>query len=97
MGPDLQNHRMIEAIRDLCRSSSPCPTSLPEQGLLEQVAQDGIQLDIECLQRWRLHYLAVQSVTMIYHAQSKDSPPYVYIFHVSRENKVFSISDICMS
>jgi len=46
--------------RDLCGSSSPTP--LPKQGLLQQAAQDVIQVGLEYLQRGRLHNIPGQPV-----------------------------------
>jgi len=40
------NHRMFGVGRDLCGSSSP--TLLPNQGHLQQVAQDLVQVGLEC-------------------------------------------------
>jgi len=37
-----QNHRMLGVGRDLCGSSSPTP--LPKQGLLQQAAQELVQV-----------------------------------------------------
>lgn len=43
------NHQIFWVKRGLCRSSSP------RQGHLEQVAQEGVQVGLECLQRGRPH------------------------------------------
>ena len=55
-----QNHRVVGVGRDLCGSSSPTP--LPKQGLLQQAAQDVIQVGLEYLQRGRLHNIPGQPV-----------------------------------
>ena len=48
-----QNHRMVGVGRDLRGSSRP--TLLPNQGHLQQAAQDLVQVGFEYLQRRRLH------------------------------------------
>jgi len=49
--------------RDLCGSSSP--TLLPEQGHLQQAAQDLVQAGLEYLQRRRIHSLPGQPVSVL--------------------------------
>lgn len=44
-----QNHRIVKGVRDLW-SSSP-QTLLPRQGHQEQVTQECVQVDFDCLQR----------------------------------------------
>jgi len=51
-----RNHRSISVGRDLWGSSSPTP--LPEQGHLQQAAQDLIHVSFEYLQRRRIHNLS---------------------------------------
>lgn len=51
---ELQNHRMIEIGRDLWGSYS----GVTQQGHLEQVAQDDVQVGFDCLQGGTLHHLA---------------------------------------
>ena len=65
-----QNHRMLGVGRDLCRSSSPPP--LPKQGHLEWAAQDLVQVDLEYLQRRRMHNLSGQPVPVLCRPQSKE-------------------------
>jgi len=68
-----QNHRMVGVGRDLWRSSRPPP--LPKQGLLQQAAQDLVQVGFEYLQRRRLHNPSGQPVPMLCHPQSKEVLP----------------------
>lgn len=60
---------MTEVGRDLRRSSSPTPFPSPspssEQGQLEQVAQDHVQLDFECLEGWRLHCICLLMIQIV--------------------------------
>lgn len=57
VGPSSQNHRQPKVGRDLMMI---CCKPLLEQGQPEQVAQDHIQSDFACLQRWRLHSFSGQ-------------------------------------
>ena len=66
-----QNHRMVGVVRDLCGSSSPTP--LPNQGHLQQAAQDLVQAGLEYLQSRRLHNLPEQPVPGLRHPQSENS------------------------
>jgi len=52
----LENHRMVEVVRELWRSSGSPP--LLRQGHLEQVTQAYVQMAFEYLQRGRLHNLS---------------------------------------
>ena len=70
-----QNHRILGVGRDLWGSSSP--TDLPQQGHLEQAAQDLVQAGFEHLQRRRLHNLSRQPVPVLCHPQSKEVLPRV--------------------
>jgi len=54
---------MVGVGRDLCGSSSPNP--LPNQGHLQQAAQDLIQAGFEYLQRRGIHYLSGQPVPLL--------------------------------
>jgi len=65
-----QNHSMVGVGRDLCGSSSPTP--LPKQDLLQQAAQDLVQMGLEYLQRRRLHILPGQPVPVLCHPQSEE-------------------------
>ena len=60
---------MVEAGRDLWRSSGPTP--LLKQGHLGQVASDHVQIAFEYLQGWRLHNLSGQPVPVLGHPHSK--------------------------
>ena len=64
-----QNHRMAEVGRELWRSSGPIP--LLEQGNLEPVAQDRVQMAFELLQERRLYNLSGQPVVVLSHPHSK--------------------------
>lgn len=44
-----------------------------KQGYLEQVAQDHVQMDFECLQSGRIHKLSGQPVSLLSHPHSKRS------------------------
>lgn len=72
----LQNHKIVEAGKDLWRFSPP-PCS--EQGQLEQVAQDHIQSDGEYLQWWRLHKFSEQPVPVSNHPHNTQAFPYAQI------------------
>jgi len=74
-----QNHRMFRVGRDLCGSSSPTP--LPEQGHLQQAAQDLVQVGLEYLQRRRVHNFPGQPVPVLHHPQSEDFFPHVQTFN----------------
>lgn len=52
------NHRIVRVGRELWRSS--CLSPLPRQGHFEQVTEEHIQADFECLQRQRLDELPGQ-------------------------------------
>ena len=54
--------------RDFCGSSSPPP--LPNQGHLQQAAQDLVQVDFEYLQRRSLHNLPGQPVAVLRRPQN---------------------------
>jgi len=66
---------MVGVGRDLCGSSSPTP--LPKQGLLQQAAQDLVQVGLEYLQRRRLHNLPGQPVSGLHHPQREEVLPHV--------------------
>ena len=70
-----QNHRMVGVGRDLC--GSPSPTLLPEQGHLQQAAQDLVQAGLEYIQRRRLQNLPGQSVPGLRHPQREEVLPHV--------------------
>ena len=70
-----QNHRTFGVGRDLCGSSSP--TFLPQQGHLQQAAQDCVRVGLEYLQRRRLHNLPGQPVPVFHHPQSEEVLPHV--------------------
>jgi len=72
-----QNHRILGVGRGFCWSSSPIP--LPNQGRLQQVAQDLVQAGLEYLQRRRLHNLTGQPVPVLRHPQSEEILPHVPI------------------
>jgi len=59
--------------RDLCGPSSP--TLLPKQGHLAQAAQDLVQVDLEYLQRRRIHSFPGQPVPVLHHPQSEEVLP----------------------
>jgi len=65
---------MVAVGWDLWRSWSP--TLLPKQGHLQQVAQDNLQVDLEHLQRRRLHSLPRQPVPVLSHPQSENVLPH---------------------
>ena len=65
-----QNHRMVGVGRDLWGSSGPPP--LPKQGHLQQAAQDCVQVDLEYLQRRRIHNLPGQTVPGLCHPQREE-------------------------
>ncbi|KAM6343523.1 zinc transporter 7 isoform 5-T9 [Alca torda] len=73
-----QNHRMVGIGKDLWRSCSPNP--LPEQGHLEQAAQERIQRGFEYLQRRRLRNLSGQPVPVLWHPQSLISDSFHMFF-----------------
>ena len=65
---------MVGVGRDL---SNPPP--LPKQGHLEQGAQDLVQVDLEYLQRRRLHSLPGQPVPGLRHPQREEVLPHVHM------------------
>ena len=72
-----QNHRMFEVGRDLCGSSSPTP--LLKRGLLQQAAQDFVQVGLKYLQRRRTHNLSGQTVPGLRHPQREEVLPRVQL------------------
>jgi len=58
-----QDSRITDVVRDLKRSYSAT-------SLLKQVAQVGIQTDLVCLHRKRLHSLSGQPVPVLHHPYS---------------------------
>jgi len=52
---------------------------LPKQGHPEQAAQDLVQVDLEYLQRRRLHNLPGQPVPGLHHSQSEEVLPHVQL------------------
>jgi len=72
-----QNHRMVGVGRDLW--GSPSPTLLPKQGLLEQVAQELVQVGFEYLQRRRIHNLSGQPAPVLCYPQSEEVLPHVQL------------------
>ena len=66
-----QNHRKVGVERDLCGSS------LQKQGLLEQAAQDLVQVGLEYLQRRRIHNLPGQPDPGLRHPQKEEVLPHV--------------------
>jgi len=68
---------MVGVGRDLCGSSNPSP--LPEQGHLQQAAQDLVQAGLEYLRRRRLHNLSGQPVPVRHHPQSEEVLPHVQL------------------
>ena len=70
-----QNHRMFGVGRALQRSSSPTP--LPQQGHLQQAAQDLVQAGFEYLQRRGLHSLPGQPVPVLRHPQREENLPHI--------------------
>jgi len=71
---------MVGLERDLCGSSSPTP--LPKQGLLQQAAQDLVQVGLECLQGRRLHSLPGQPVPVLRHSQSEEVLPQERLYFI---------------
>ena len=72
-----QNHRISGIGRDLKRSSSPIP--LLEQEHLDQVTQEHIQVDFECLQRRRPPNVSGQPVPVFYYPQSEEVFSSIYV------------------
>ena len=77
----LQRHRITESQNGrgwkgpLCVIQSNRP--LLKQGLLQQAAQDLVQVGLEYLQRRRLHHLPGQPVPMLHHPQREEVLPHV--------------------
>jgi len=79
---------MVGVGRDLCGSSSSTP--LPKQGHLEQAAQDLVQVDLEYLQRRRLHNLPGQPLNPT-NAEEPYRVPICYIISNSaKKSKIFA-------
>jgi len=70
-----QNHRMLRVGRDLCGPSSP--TLLPQQGHLQQAAQNLVKAGLEYLQRRRLHSHPGQPGPGLRHTQREEVLPHV--------------------
>ena len=62
-------HRVVEAGRDLWRSSSPMPCS--KQDDLEQVAQDHVRQGLEYQQGGTTHHIPCQPVAVFDHPHCK--------------------------
>jgi len=56
---------------------TPTPTPLPNQGHLQQAAQDLVQVGLEYLQRTRLHHLPGQPVPVLCQPQREEVLPHV--------------------
>lgn len=65
----LQNHRIIYAGRDLLRL--PSPTSQLKHSLVQQVAQDRVQLVFTYLHRHRIRNLSAKPVPVLDHLHIK--------------------------
>jgi len=72
-----QNQRGVEVGRELWRSSGP--TSLLNQGCLEPVAQDHVQVAFEYLQGWTLCNLPGEPVPGLSHFHSEKTFPDVHM------------------
>lgn len=65
---------MVGIGRDLWRSSSPIYPLTQVQ--LEQITQECVQVDLECLQRRRFHNLSGQPVPGLWNPRSKEVSPH---------------------